>query len=70
MIGFGWIVLTGGFLADAGTLGAALAFVIGADSSWLLVGLTYAELVSAMPEAGGEHNYALRALGSRASAFV
>ena len=34
-----------------------------------LVGLTYAELVSAMPHVGGEHNYALRALGSRA-AFV
>lgn len=66
MIGFGWIVLTGGFLADAGTLGAALAFVIGGFVV-LLVGLTYAELVSAMPDAGGEHNYALRALGSRAS---
>ena len=34
-----------------------------------LVGLTYAELVSAMPHAGGEHNYVLRGLGSRA-AFV
>src|SRR5690606_29116433 len=32
-------------------------------------GLAYAELVSAMPRAGGEHNYALRALGSR-PAFV
>jgi APA family basic amino acid/polyamine antiporter len=35
----------------------------------VLVGLTYAELVSAMPQAGGEHNYVLRGLGSRA-AFV
>ncbi len=68
MIGFGWIVLTGGFLADAGTLGAVLAFVIG-GVIMALVGLTYAELVSAMPEAGGEHNYVLRGLGSRA-AFV
>ncbi|MBB3036456.1 APC family permease [Hoyosella altamirensis] len=63
MIGFGWIVLTGGFLEDAGTLGAALAFVIGGIIV-SLVGLTYAELVSAMPEAGGEHNYVLRGLGS------
>jgi APA family basic amino acid/polyamine antiporter len=68
MIGFGWIVLTGGFLSEAGTLGAALAFVIG-GFVMALVGLTYAELVSAMPHAGGEHNYVLRAIGSRA-AFV
>lgn len=68
MIGFGWIVLTGGFLEGAGTLGAALAFVIGGVVV-ALVGLTYAELVSAMPHVGGEHNYVLRALGSRA-AFV
>jgi APA family basic amino acid/polyamine antiporter len=68
MIGFGWIVLTGGFLQDAGTLGAALAFAIG-GGVMALVGLTYAELVSAMPSAGGEHNYVLRGLGSRA-AFV
>ena len=68
MIGFGWIVLTGGFLEDAGTFGAALAFVIG-GAIMALVGLTYAELVSAMPQAGGEHNYVLRGLGSR-PAFV
>ena len=64
MIGFGWIVLTGGFLRDAGTLGAVLAFVVG-GAIMALVGLTYAELVSAMPHAGGEHNYVLRGLGSR-----
>lgn len=68
MIGFGWIVLTGGFLESAGTLGAALAFLIGGVVV-ALVGLTYAELVSAMPHVGGEHNYALRAMGSR-PAFV
>ncbi|WP_116045869.1 APC family permease [Amycolatopsis palatopharyngis] len=66
MIGFGWIVLTGGFLDDAGTLGAALAFVVGGIIV-AIVGLTYAELVSAMPEAGGEHNYVLRAFGARAA---
>jgi APA family basic amino acid/polyamine antiporter len=68
MIGFGWIVLTGGFLESAGTLGAALAFVIGGVVVGF-VGLTYAELVSAMPSAGGEHNYVIRALGSR-PAFI
>lgn len=68
MIGFGWIVLTGEFLSEAGPVGSALAFVIGGIVV-ALVGLTYAELVSAMPHAGGEHNYVLRAIGSRA-AFV
>ncbi|PSL00840.1 amino acid/polyamine/organocation transporter (APC superfamily) [Murinocardiopsis flavida] len=63
MIGFGWVVLSGEFLNGAGSLGAALAFVIGGGIV-CLVGLTYAELVSAMPKAGGEHNYALRGLGA------
>ncbi|KUO19012.1 APC family permease [Streptomyces dysideae] len=68
MIGFGWIVLTSGFINDAGPVGAALALVVG-GLVVALVGLTYAELVSAMPHAGGEHHYALRALGGR-GAFV
>ncbi|MCC5032488.1 APC family permease [Streptomyces sp. WAC 00631] len=68
MIGFGWIVLTSDFISDAGPLGAALALTAGGVVVGL-VGLTYAELVSAMPHAGGEHNYALRALGGR-GAFV
>ena len=64
MIGFGWIVLTGDFISAAGTGGAALAFVIG-GVIMALVGLTYAELVSAMPHAGGEHHYAMRAIGPK-----
>ncbi|MQA04680.1 MAG: amino acid permease [Streptosporangiales bacterium] len=68
MIGFGWVVRTGEFLEGAGTLGAVLAFVIGGVII-ALVGLTYAELVAAMPKVGGEHNYSLRAMGSR-PAFV
>lgn len=68
MIGFGWIVLVGGFLEGAGSAGAVLAFLSG-GLVVVLVGFTYAELVAAMPRAGGEHNYALRGLGSR-GAFV
>lgn len=64
MIGFGWVVLAGDFITQAGTLGSALAFVVGGAVVGL-VGLTYAELVAALPRAGGEHHYALRALGSR-----
>ena len=64
MIGFGWVTLTAGWLNDAGTLGAISAFVIG-TIIMALVGLVYSELVSAMPLAGGEHNYLLRGFGPR-----
>lgn len=66
MIGWGWIVLTGGAILDGGSLGTILAFIIGGFAV-LLVGLTYAELASAMPQVGGEHVYSYRALGHLAS---
>ncbi|WP_245851842.1 APC family permease [Mobilicoccus massiliensis] len=68
MIGFGWIVLTGDFLNNAGTLGAALAFVAG-GTVVAFVAFTYAELVAALPHVGGEHSYVLRSMGARASFF-
>lgn len=64
MIGFGWIVLTGGWIEDAGAGGAIIAFLIG-GGIMVLVGLVYAELASAMPFAGGEHNYLMRGMGPR-----
>lgn len=66
MIGFGWVVLTGGWLDNAGTMGAVLAMLVG-GAIMAVVGLTYAELTAAMPKAGGEHNFILRALGARPS---
>ena len=66
MIGFGWVVLTGDWLSNAGTLGAVTAMVAGGVIMGV-VGLTYAELCAAMPKAGGEHNYILRAMGPRTS---
>ncbi|OAV51167.1 amino acid permease [Enteractinococcus helveticum] len=68
MIGFGWIVLTSGWIQDAGTLGAMLAFAIG-GVIMIFVGLVYSELVSAMPLAGGEHNYLLRSMGPKIALF-
>src|SRR6185312_2446461 len=68
MIGFGWVVLTGGWLESAGTMGAVLAFAAG-GVIMALVGLTYSELVAAMPLAGGEHNYVIRGMGARWSFF-
>lgn len=63
MIGFGWVVLSGTWIQEAGSLGAIVAFLVG-GTLVVFVGLTYSELVSAMPKAGGEHNYAWRALGA------
>ncbi|MBT8107839.1 MAG: amino acid permease [Gammaproteobacteria bacterium] len=66
MIGWGWVALAGGWIDTAGSAGAMLAF-LGGGLTVLVVGLTYAELASAMPQVGGEHVYSLRALGRKAS---
>lgn len=66
MIGFGWVVLSGGWIDEAGSLGAVIAFAVG-GVIMCFVGLVYSELVAAMPRAGGEHHYLLRALGPRLS---
>ncbi|UTR11766.1 APC family permease [Evansella sp. LMS18] len=68
MIGWGWVVTAGLWITEAGSLGAILAFVIGGILV-LLVGLTYAELASAMPLAGGEHVYTFKAMG-RLPSFI
>jgi amino acid transporter len=62
MIGWGWVVLAGGWVQSAGSLGAMIAFGIGGFAV-ILIGLTYAELASAMPKTGGEHVYSHRAFG-------
>ncbi len=66
MIGWSWVALTGVWIINAGSVGAMLAFVAG-GASLVFVGLTYAELASAMPRVGGEHVYSYRALGRTAS---
>ncbi|OHV08926.1 APC family permease [Kushneria phosphatilytica] len=66
MIGWGWIVLTGTAILNAGSVGAIIAFLIG-GVAMALIGLTYAELAAAMPKVGGEHVYSYRALGHFAS---
>jgi amino acid transporter len=68
MIGWSWVALSGGWIAEAGSAGAILAFALGGIAI-ILVGLTYAELAAAMPYVGGEHVYSYRALGRRASFF-
>ena len=68
IIGWSWVLLTGQWVQTAGALGAIGAFVVG-GVAMIFIGLTYAELASAMPLAGGEHVYSYRALG-RGASFV
>ncbi|MEM7076984.1 MAG: amino acid permease [Pseudomonadota bacterium] len=62
MIGWSWVLLTGDWLRDAGTVGTLIAFGAGGFAI-ALIGLTYSELAAAMPKAGGEHVYTHRAMG-------
>ena len=66
MIGWGWVVSTGGWIEKGGVLGAALGFVIGGIMIFF-VGMTYAELTAAMPQCGGEHVFSYWAMGSTGS---
>lgn len=54
--------MTGYWVEQAGSIGVLLAFFIGGITV-LFIALTYAELVTAMPRAGGEHVYTHHALG-------
>ncbi len=62
MIGWGWVVSTGDWIMEGGVLGAMLGFAIGGIMVFF-VGLTYAELTSAMPQCGGEHVFSYKAMG-------
>ncbi len=68
MIGWGWVVSTGEWISNAGAIGTALGFVIGGIMIYF-VGMTYAELTTAMPKCGGEHVFSYRAMGP-AGSFV
>ncbi len=62
MVGWGWIRLPGNWISDAGVLGAVIAFSIG-GLMCILVGLTYAELTTLFPLAGGELAFSYRGMG-------
>lgn len=66
MIGWGWVVSSGGWIRTGGVVGAAIGFVIGGIMIFF-VGLTYAELTAAMPQCGGEHVFSHRAMGPTGS---
>lgn len=62
MVGWGWISLPGSWIANAGVLGAVIAIAIGGFMC-IFVGLTYAELTSVFPLAGGELAFSYRGMG-------
>jgi len=66
MIGWGWVILAGMWIQQAGSLGAMAAFGLGGIMI-VFVGLVYAELTSALPESGGAYVFSNRALGKNAS---
>lgn len=69
MIGWGWVVLTGGWIISGGTIGAVIAFILGAVLC-IFVGLVYCELTPMLPCTGGEIVFSYKALGYDASWFT
>ncbi|HEX7114500.1 MAG TPA: APC family permease [Steroidobacter sp.] len=68
MIGAAWIPLLGIWLGDAGSIGAALAF-LSATVLISLIGLAYIRVAAHVPISGAEVSYALHFFG-RAAAFL
>ncbi len=66
MIGWGWVVSSGGWIEKGGVVGAAIGFALGGVMIFF-VGMTYAELTAAMPQCGGEHVFSYRAMGATGS---
>ena len=66
MIGWGWVSLAGSWSASGGMAGASIAFVLGAVLC-IFVGLTYCELISIFPYAGGEIVFSYNAIGYHAA---
>lgn len=66
MIGWGWVINSGDWITTAGFMGSMIAMLIGGIMVFF-VGLTYAELTSAMPQCGGEHVFSYRAMGPTGS---
>lgn len=62
VVGWGWIMMAGGWVESAGTLGAVLAFIFGAVMT-SLIGVIYAEMTPMLPLSGGVLVWAYRSSG-------
>ena len=68
IVGWGWVMLAGGWVISAGTVGAIIAFIIAAVLCGF-VGMAYAELTPALPLAGGSMVWCYRASGYKFAWF-
>lgn len=68
MLGWGWVVLSGDWVSQAGFGGTAIAFTIGGILI-IFIGLTYAELASSIPKTGGGMVFVLRAFKPKAIGY-
>lgn len=68
MVGVGWLVVLGDWLARGGPLGAILGFGIG-GAVLVPIGYLYGRLVMALPDAGSEIAYTEQA-SSRSVSFA
>lgn len=64
VIGWSWVIYAGPWSTFGGSMGGIIAFILGGIIS-TFVGLTYAELSSAMPRAGGDIAFTFEGLGDR-----
>lgn len=62
VLGIGWVVYSGEWLAAGGPIGAMMAFLLG-GLLLIPVGRCYGEMTSAMPVAGGELAFSFKAFG-------
>ncbi len=69
IVGVGWIIYVGIWLAQAGPAGSILAFLIG-GALMMFIGLCYAELATMLPVTGGEIAYSYEIFGLRTSFAV
>lgn len=63
MIGWGWVVSSGGWIQQSGVIGTIIAFLLGGIMIYF-VGLVYAELTTALPENGGAKVFSQHAFGT------
>lgn len=63
MIGWGWVVSSGGWIQQSGVIGTIFAFLLGGIMIYF-VGLVYAELTTALPENGGAKVFSQHAFGT------
>lgn len=66
VVGWGWVMLAGGWVSSAGSLGAIIAFVI-AGLVCCFIGMAFAELCPMIPQTGGVLVFTYRAGGAISS---